>query len=329
MTPEETLEAARNANIQDHHTPEDEAAIAAALTLLSTLLTPPDDERERGLAEALAAVEAKRSGDDNVHVQRFVAVSSANLRHLLSRLAALRARVAEVEGERQRWADIATERKIDLQNADALAHAVRCALGGGATGWVPGRGVDTLIDLALDIRAERDSLAAIRRYLEAAVQLGADASGREDVAAEWEAIPLDDRSRLEAWGNQVCNAGIEAGEDEAEELRDERDTLRRENERLRDLVRHQRGPLHDAGLLTDEEHAALAADSGAVARLEGYDILRRELEEVRGAAEAVVAAWTAAPERSMPGDTDITIARLQSVLRARATAALGGSDGRE
>lgn len=50
-----------------------------------------------------------------------------------------------------------------------------------------------------------------------------------------------------------------------------------ENVRLHDLVRRQRGPLHDAGLLTDEEYAALAADHGAVARLETIDGLRASL----------------------------------------------------
>jgi hypothetical protein len=42
-------------------------------------------------------------------------------------------------------------------------------------------------------------------------------------------------------------------------------------QRLWDLVRYQRRELHVAELITDEECAALAADHGAVARLEDYD----------------------------------------------------------
>lgn len=52
-------------------------------------------------------------------------------------------------------------------------------------------------------------------------------------------------------------------------------------QREHDLVRHQRGPLHDAGLITDAEYAALAADHGAVARLESYDTLRLERDHLR------------------------------------------------
>lgn len=53
------------------------------------------------------------------------------------------------------------------------------------------------------------------------------------------------------------------------------------NQRLWDLVRYSRGPLHDAGLLTNEEYALLAADHDAVARLEDYDKVRRECDEAR------------------------------------------------
>jgi len=52
------------------------------------------------------------------------------------------------------------------------------------------------------------------------------------------------------------------------------DAMAAENQRLRDLVRHQRGALHDEGLITDDEYDDLAADHGAVARLEGYDDMR-------------------------------------------------------
>lgn len=58
----------------------------------------------------------------------------------------------------------------------------------------------------------------------------------------------------------------------------------RENQRLRDLVRYQRGELHEAGLIDDEEYAVIASDHAAVKRLETYDELKaaaRELIEVR------------------------------------------------
>lgn len=57
--------------------------------------------------------------------------------------------------------------------------------------------------------------------------------------------------------------------------------LKGQNQRLSDLVRHQRGALYDAELITDEEYAALVEDPGAVSRLETIDELR---EKIRGAA---------------------------------------------
>ncbi len=64
-----------------------------------------------------------------------------------------------------------------------------------------------------------------------------------------------------------------------------------EMQRLRDLVRHQRGPLHESGLITDAEYAALAGDHGAVARLEGYDTALARVREL----EAEVAALRGSP----------------------------------
>lgn len=54
--------------------------------------------------------------------------------------------------------------------------------------------------------------------------------------------------------------------------------------RLMDLVRHQRHELHEEGLISDEEFAALVADSDGgkrVARLESYDEVKAQLLEAR------------------------------------------------
>jgi hypothetical protein len=74
-----------------------------------------------------------------------------------------------------------------------------------------------------------------------------------------------------------ANARLREMGSQEEDLECEIERLSGAEVRLRDLVRHQRGPLHDAGLLTDDEYAALAGDHGAVARLEGYDALREQL----------------------------------------------------
>ena len=55
-------------------------------------------------------------------------------------------------------------------------------------------------------------------------------------------------------------------------------------ERYRDLVRHQRAPLHEAGLISDEEYASFMGDGGAsVERLQSYDKLKEERENILSA----------------------------------------------
>lgn len=90
-----------------------------------------------------------------------------------------------------------------------------------------------------------------------------------------------------------------------------------EARRLRDLVRHQRGALHDAKLITDEEYAALAADHAAVARLEGYDAVRRLRDVVRrlladgvSAAEARILATAALGPNARAGAALARLDRL-------------------
>lgn len=75
-------------------------------------------------------------------------------------------------------------------------------------------------------------------------------------------------------------------------LRTERDAAVlkfQHNQRLCDLVRHQRMELHEAGLISDEEYSELAKDHPAVERLEQYDAafigrhaLKLELETAQG-----------------------------------------------
>jgi hypothetical protein len=74
---------------------------------------------------------------------------------------------------------------------------------------------------------------------------------------------------MRAWAEEAAKAENA----NAEDLEAARDTI----QRLTDLVRYQRGPLHDTGLISDEEYADLAGDHAAVARLKGHDALRAAL----------------------------------------------------
>ena len=88
------------------------------------------------------------------------------------------------------------------------------------------------------------------------------------------------------------------------------DALTTQSQRLHDLVRHQRGPLHDADLITDDEYARLAADHGAVARLESYDALIAKLREVAAERDGAVMHSITLQE------ANVTLLRWQSTAPA-------------
>jgi hypothetical protein len=79
-----------------------------------------------------------------------------------------------------------------------------------------------------------------------------------------------------------------------------------DNQRLMDLVRHQRMELLDADLITREEYAALAQEQGAVARLESYDQVREKMahldSDLRAVQEQIRDFMTATGESGYTSD---------------------------
>lgn len=99
---------------------------------------------------------------------------------------ALRAELALLQTEYDRWVTVALERRTELANLDATVTATMIALSdtGGADGWRPPRGVSPLIDRALDVREARDAerkradaikIEAERAAVVAWLRAGADA----------------------------------------------------------------------------------------------------------------------------------------------------------
>lgn len=75
-----------------------------------------------------------------------------------------------------------------------------------------------------------------------------------------------------------------------EKVERERDELRKAVERLWDLCRHQRNELHSANLISDDEFAKFASDTGSVKRLETYDSVRHHRHELRKQRDELAAA---------------------------------------
>ena len=152
---------------------------------------------------------------------------------------------------------------------------------------------------ALEADAERARVKAdLWSYYEAFVAANGAGSITELVvqrdAARAEA------ATMRAWAEEAAKAENA----NARDLEAARDTIRR----LTDLVRHQRGPLYDIGLITEEEYAVLAGDHSAVARLEGYDALRADLTRLLVEAKKEGA-------RSAVGERDAERAAVLACLR--------------
>jgi len=73
------------------------------------------------------------------------------------------------------------------------------------------------------------------------------------------------------------------------------------NQRLWDLARYARAVLHQDDLITDEEYAMLAEDHFAVARLEDYDVLRKDLDAEKARVKEL--------EAELRGDVDSLICK--------------------
>lgn len=83
-----------------------------------------------------------------------------------------------------------------------------------------------------------------------------------------------------------------------DEVDGDADEARQWNQRMQDMVRHCRADLHRDGLLDEVEYAALCADPGAVARLEDYDGVRREREQLRAQASEAIGLLEVAGHRN-------------------------------
>ena len=87
-------------------------------------------------------------------------------------------------------------------------------------------------------------------------------------------------------------------------------------QRATDLVRFARHFLHNENCISDEEYAAIVADSdGRVARLEGYDKVRTALEARIAAGMALVEKWEKAAPHN-PKFVEVTIQACILELRA-------------
>ena len=105
-------------------------------------------------------------------------------------------------------------------------------------------------------------------------------------------------------------------------MRAELEASEKERQRLFDLVRYQRAELHEAGLISDDEYFALASSPQSkecVARLEGYDAMKAQLESVKkqlAAAQRDIGAL-------VNGERENKIKNLQELVDEKSCECLG------
>jgi len=204
---------------------------------------------------------------------------------------------ARLEKERDGWMDSAHMHKHTVADLDTLVTTLRFALSpeGGHEGWRPPRGIDPLVDLALDVREAKEKAEdkAIRFDLDAAGVEARERDAVELVDLRAEVARLTARAEkaeanyafmVERAANEKLDGYRELGA-RAAAAENERDELRAENRKLRDVLEwvNTQCPGKCAGVC---DAALRGEDAARMVRL-------RELADEKAHEEerALVVAW--------------------------------------
>ena len=213
---------------------------------------------------------------------------------------AILAEVRRLTDANARLTDLVRHQRGALHTEGLITDAEYAALAGMTGSPARLEGYDALRgELALQKRAtnvaigERGALQAIRAYLDAVVTQ----PGRDDFP-EWHALADEDRDRLQAWGDRVCQAGMDAENEATEEAEDAARHAAEQADILLTTIRLALGdnpagngwkpptgvhPVVDLALNVSEERDGAVA-ALATARLDGA---RAMLDKVREVASSI------------------------------------------
>ena len=284
--------------LQAQHEPEGLHVVHAAL--VEALADAHTDGREPGVSttvpdETIQA--AQRALDNCGEESRMV-----HRDHLANALAEVR----RLTDSNARLTDLVRHQRGDLHTEGLISDAEYAALAGltGSPARLEGydalRGELERTKRALNVAiGERDALQAIRAYLDAVVTQ----PGRDDFP-EWHALADEDRDRLQAWGDRVCQAGMDAENEATEEAEDAARHAAEQADILLTTIRLALGdnpagngwkpptgvhPVVDLALKASEERDGAVA-ALATARIDGARVMRERCiivcENVEGEADA-------------------------------------------